>query len=173
MIKNLLDWIETERFRIRPTSSLSITDLDDGKMEYKNGILYVYDEGRAKWLSIQRQTLVFGRAGLTNNQYLNFAGGGISSNSGYRLPRHGCIVGVTVQTSTSSNYNIHIRKGDDTTGDSEANIQSLTVAGFGAGDIAVNKEIYSGEHLQCYLEYTGSGLGVNDPIVMIEVAWRE
>ena len=166
-LKNLLDWIRTDRFIIKPKTSLSSTEVEDGRVDIKNGILYTYDATRAKWITIQRNTLIFGRPGTTADQYLNFAGGGVSSKSGYRMIRNGCITGISVQTSIEKNFIIHIRKNDD-----ETNIVSLTVSGFGKSETTTNVNISTDDYLQCYLEFTGTGFGVDDPIVMIEVAWR-
>jgi hypothetical protein len=168
MVKNLLDWIVTEKLKINPKTSLATTELEDGLVDIQGGIVYTYDGARAKWLSVQRQTFIFGRSGTTADQYLNFAGGGISSKSGYRMPRNACVVGMTVQTSNSKNYLIHLRKNDN----DAADLVTLTVAGTGQSNTTINREIYANDYLQCYLEFTGTGYGVDDPIVMIEVAWR-
>jgi hypothetical protein len=166
-LKSLLDIIVTDNFKIKPKAALDVSGLEDGRLDIKGGVLYTYDATRTKWLSVQRQTLIFGRSGTTADQYLNFASGGISSKSGYRMPRNACIVGLSVQGSTSDNFTIHIRKND-----SAANIESMVVAGYGNSSIATNRELYTADYLQCYLEYSGVAFGVDDPIVMIELAWR-
>ena len=167
-LKNLLDWIVTSTLQLTPRISLPVSDLEDGMVANVDGILYVYDNTRVKWLSVQRQTLVFGRDGNTNNQYLNLAGGGVSSKSGYRLMRNAVIVGISVQTSTSQNYNIHIRKNGSMTDE-----LSLTVSGFGNANVSTNREFQTTDYLQCYLEYIGGGSGVSDPEVWVEMAWRK
>lgn len=167
MIKNLLDWIETQRFRITPVSTLPTTDIEDGRFSYKSGVLYGYDATRSKWLAVQRQSFFFGRTGTTADQYLNTAGGVISHGTGYRLPRNACVTGISVQTSTTKNYKIHLRKNNE-----EIDLVTLTVAGYGGSSTTVNKELYAGDYIQCYLEFTGTGFGVDDPIVYVELAWR-
>lgn len=168
MLKNLLDWIVADRLTINPKTTLPTTNIEAGRMEFKDGILYTYDSVRGKWLSIQRQTFLFGRAGITNNQYLNMAGNVISTVSGYRMPRNACIVSASAQSATSHNYTIHFRKND-----SDTNIYSLPTYGDkGKSVIDINVNISNSEYLQCYLEYLGTGSGVKDPVVMVELAWR-
>lgn len=167
-LRNLLDWIQTTRLRIVPKTSLPSTGLEGGRIEVKNGVLYIYDDIRSKWLSVNRQTLVFGRNGVAGNQYLSYMGGGMSSDSGYRPSNSATIVSMSVQTSTSDDYSIDIRKNDTLTG-----IASLSVSGSdNAGEITTDVNLTIGDFLQCYLNYTGSGSGVEDPVVVIELAWR-
>lgn len=167
-IRTLLDWIQTRTFTIVPKTSLPTTDLSDGRLDIKDGILYVYDGTRSKWLSVNRQTVVFGRSGITGNQHLSYMGGGVSSDSGYRPANSATIVSMSVKTSTSDDYSINIRKNDVLT-----DIASLVVSSTNnAGEITTDVDISVGDYLQCYLEYTGVGSGVEDPVVIIELAWR-
>ena len=168
-LKNLLDWIITDKLKIKPKTSLPTVDLEDGQLDIKQGVLCIYDETRGLWLSVQRQTITFGRPDQTSNQYLNYSVGTLpSSVSGFRMMRNACVTGISVQTSDVDSYNIHIRANDV-----ESNIVSLTVTGaFGASDDTINTNLTISDYLQCYLEYTGSGLGCEDPVVMIELAWR-
>ena len=166
-LKNLLDWIVTDRFVIQPKITLPLTDVESGRLSVKDNMLFTYDATRTKWLSVQRNTLVFGRAGTTNNQYLNFAGGGISSKSGYRLLRNAVIVGMSVQTSNPKSYSVHLRRNDE-----ETNIATIVSVSDGIIQTNTDRDVYANQYLQCYLEFTGTGFGVDDPIVMIELAWR-
>lgn len=167
-LKTLLDTIVTKDVKFTPYTVLPTTNLTDGQLGMTEGVLYTYDMTRGSWLSVQRQTLIFGRSGTTSDQYLNFAGGGISNKSGYRMMRNACIVGISVQTSNSNNYIIHIRKND-----LPDNILSLVVSGEGNEDTTANTNILTTDHLQCYLEYTGAEYGVDDPMVYLEFAWRK
>lgn len=167
MIKNLLDWIVTDKFSLKPKSNLPTTDVMDGTVDMLHGQLYTYDLATDRWLSVQRQTLFFGRVGTTADQYLSMATGVVSDGVGYRLPRNAVITGMSVQSSTSKNYIIHIRKNDN-----ETDLVSMVVAGFGASLTVLDQVIYTPDFVQCYLEFTGTGFGVDNPIVMVELAWR-
>jgi len=168
-LKNRLDKIFTNIFKIEPKTTLPTSELEDGMVDIKGGILCIYDEVRGKWLSVQRQTFTFGRSGTTANQYLNYGVGELPSvSSGFRLPRNSCIVGMSVQTSEIDSYIIQLRRN----GYNVSHFSLGIVSDDGKSDITMNTDLSINDKLQCYLEYTGVGQGVPDPVVMIELAWR-
>jgi hypothetical protein len=131
-----------------------------------NKILYSFDETDDKWLSVNRVSFSFGRKGLTNNQYLNFYAGMISSNnSGLRMVRDACIVSMSGQTSNLGDYSFHIRKNNQI-----LNVCDLDVIGdYGIGlDTSVN--INKNDILQCFFSSVFSV--IRDPMLTIEVAWK-
>ncbi len=167
-LKNILDWLVTKTLTIVPKVSLTSTGMIDGSLEIYDGILYMYDATRTKWLSVNRQTLVFSKAGITADQYLNLAGGVIDSGSGYRIPANSTIVSMSVQSSTTDNYSVSIRKSGSVT-----DLATLSVPGTdGTSTVSTNTNLTINEDIQCYLNYTGSSAGVEDPVVMIQLAWR-
>ena len=151
---------------IVPKSNLPTTGLADGQIDIKDGILCVYDSTRGKWLSVQRQFLVFGRRGASRNQYLGFYGSRVvSNNSGLRLARAATIVSMAGQIDASGTCTFNIRRNDVAT-----NVASLTVsASVGAEDISQNVDLNSGDFIQAQV---GSTVAVEDPMVVIEIAWR-
>ncbi len=153
-------------FQIVPKGSLPTTGLLDGQLATHNGMLFIYDSTRTKWLSVHRDVLVFGRRRGVRDQYLNFAVGNLSSNnSGYRIPRNATIVAMTGQLDSNGTCGMHIRRNDTAT-----NISSLTVtAANGAIDVSANIDINANDFLQSYLS---SSSDVQDPVFMIEIAYR-
>ncbi len=153
--------------QIVPKSSLPTSGLLDGQLATTDGMLYIYDSTRSKWLSVHRDVLVFGRRRGVRNQYLNFAVGNLSSNnSGYRIPRNATIVAMTGQLDANGTCTMHIRRNDTAT-----NISSLTITSAnGARDISTNIDINVNDFLQSYLS---SSANVQDPVFMIEIAYRE
>ena len=152
---------------LTPKADRSTTGLAAGQIEVgTNGIAYIYDATRAKWLSLQRFQLVFGRSGPTKNQYLPFGTGNLpSNNSGYRMLRNATIIGMSTQLDSSGTCNIHCQKNDETT-----NIASLAIASeVGNQRTDLNIDLAAGDFLQSYLEATNT---VKDPVVIIEIAWR-
>ncbi len=152
--------------QIVPKGSLPTTGLLDGQLAVTDGMLYIYDSTRAKWLSVHREILVFGRRRGVRNQYLNFAVGNLASNnSGYRIPRNATIVSMTGQLDANGTCDMHIRRNDTAT-----NISSLTITSTnGSVDTSTNIDINSNDFLQSYLSASSS---VQDPVFMIEIAWR-
>jgi hypothetical protein len=153
-------------FEIVPKSNLPTTGLSDGQIDIKDGILCIYDATRSKWLSVQRQFIVFGRKGTTKNQYLGFFGSRLVSNSsGLRLARAATIVSVAGQFKEAGTATFNLRRNDVAT-----NVDSLTVsAAVGNEDISKNTDLNGGDYIQCQL---GATVAVEDPMVVIEIAWR-
>ncbi len=152
---------------LTPKASRSTTGLAGGQIEVgTNGIVYVYDSVRAKWISMDRPPFIFGRKGVTKNQYLYFAAGSLPSlNSGYRMLRNAVITGMSCQLDSPGTCSIYIRKDKDT-----VNIATLTLSSeTGNQRTDLNVDVSAGEGLQCYLE---SAAVVNDPMVILEIAWR-
>jgi hypothetical protein len=148
-------------------ASAPTTGLADGQLAVINGLLYEYDDVRTKWLSVQKITLFFGRSGNTKNQYLNFGVGTLASNnSGFRIPRNAIIVSLSGQLDAVGTCDIRIRKNGTAT-----NIATLAIAAAqGASDNTINVDLAAGDYLHSYLDAVA---GVSDPVLIVEIAWRE
>lgn len=151
---------------IVPKSNLPTTGLSDGQIDVKDGILCIYDATRGKWLSVQRMFLAFGRKGNSRNQYLNFFGSTFrSNNSGLRLARAATIVSMAGQIDSAGTCNFNVRRNDVAT-----NIATLGIsAAVGNENISLNVDLNGGDFVQAQL---GSTALVEDPMVVIEIAWR-
>ncbi len=153
---------------LSPQTSNPSTDVAAGQMCVRNDMLCIYDGSRSKWLSVQRQWFFFGKKGLSKKIYLSYGGGNIpSNNSGLRLGKNATIVGITGQLDQSGTCDFRIRKND-----AVADILSLNLAtAVGGADMSssINVDVDTTDYLQCYLDNTSN---VEDPVVMIEIAYR-
>lgn len=147
-------------------NSLPTTGLSSGQLAVKNGIVFIYDGTRSKWLSITRMFLVFGKSGNTKNQYLYFYAGSLpSNNSGLRLSRSATIVSLSGQFDGVDTGTFEIRKNDGVFG-----ITSLTVtSAIGNHDNTINIDLNEGDYLQSYFS---SNEKIQDPMIIVEIAWR-
>jgi len=153
-------------FEIVPKGSLPSTNLADGQIDNKGAILCVYDNTRTKWLSISRPIFVFGRRRTTYDQYLNFFVGSLpSNNSGLRIPRNATLVSLTAQLDASGTCTFEIEKNDTGTSIATLDISATTFA----VQTNTNVDVSAGDFLQCHMDATPS---VEDPIILIELAWR-
>ena len=75
-----------------------VNGLADGQIINRAGILYIYDNTRGKWLSMVRQSIIFGIK-RADGCYLNVSDFS-SSMSGWPALRDGVITGITVQASS-------------------------------------------------------------------------
>jgi len=81
------------------------------------------------------------------------------------MPYAGTIVGITCQLDASGTTNIRVRKNDSNT-----NIATLAVSGaLGNTDTSINIDFAQDEFLQCYSD---NATAVEDPMVIVEVAYR-
>lgn len=79
--------------------------------------------------------------------------------------RDATIVGISAQLDSSGTCDISIRKNDVAT-----DILTLSLSAvLGAQNGAANVDLSAGDFLQCYLDSTTR---VDDPVVLVEIAWR-
>lgn len=83
--------------QLDPIEYTPTTGLADGQIINREGILYLYDSSRGKWLSMIRQPVTFGIK-RADGCYLNVSDFS-SSMSGWPALRDGVITGMTVQAS--------------------------------------------------------------------------
>lgn len=135
----------------------------DGKGWYDStaNILYVFDETRSKWLSINRIIVTFQKSGTVTSQYLNIGDLALSS-VGYLVPRQGTIISCSIRA-TGGN--------DDCSFDIRDNGNQILQKSFSDSyelfDFSLDTNFDSEAILQCYCMDTAE-----NPIVTIELAWR-
>jgi len=146
-------------------SAAPTTNLAAGQLAVVDGIVFIYDATRAKWISIQRQTFAFGRRGMTRVQFLPFFGGVLPSvNSGLRIMHKAVITGLSIQADQAGTGAANIRKNDGS-----SNIASISItSALGNQDTSVNVDLAQGDYLQAAFNSTA---GVEDPMVLVEIAW--
>lgn len=148
-------------------SSAPTLDLGQSQFASIGGILYMYDSTRGKFLSVQRQTFVFGRRGKSSDQYLNFySSDHPSNNSGLRMLRNATIVGLSGNLNKSGTCDLRLRKNDNV-----SNIATLNItSSLGNIDTNTNIDIDVNEFLQAYVDSTPF---VRSPMLVVEIAWRQ
>jgi hypothetical protein len=156
----------TPAFVIGPNTATASSSLTDGAVQYLDGLLYIYDGTRVKWLSVARRSYTFGRAGNTKNLYLRTADSIATSETGIRVMRNATVVGISAQTDTAGTWVVEIRKNDGA-----SVITSLTLTAVqGAQDVTLNANLDAGDEIQVYANV--SGTAVKSPVVSVELAWR-
>ena len=155
--------LEIPNVSTAPTTNIGT----EPQLQVINNILCMYDVSRAKWLSVERQYLAFGRKGKTLSMFLNFYSSAMASNnSGLRLVRDACIVSMSGQIGDVSTCDFHVRKDNGAT-----NIATLSLtSAIGDGNKNLNVDTIEGEFLQSYIDVP-SGT-IDDPMVIVEIAWR-
>ena len=185
----------TESLRIDASQNVGIgTDTpDDAKLEVKNssgvpfkiepnittptgnstgqmfvatdGILYIYDGTRSKWLSVSRFMVGWGRnSNNTSYEYLRQFNGALSSNNGWRMMRNGTITGISAQSRVNQTWIFQIRKNGG------GLITSLTMTNQrGNHNKSINIDVSAGDYIKAYC----NGNSIDYPQGLIEIAWRK
>lgn len=136
-------------------------------LQIDNGILWVYDDNRGKWLSSFRSTFDAGEKGRVKNKYLQVHDGQTTNLSGFRLPRKATLTAIVAQTRNVETWTVHIRKNGVVT-----NIASLTMSAVdGNHSSSIDVDLDEGDRVQLFAETTAF-LGIKDPLVWVEIAWR-
>lgn len=136
-------------------------------LQIDNNVLWVYDNTRGKWLSSYRFQAYAAEKGRARNKYLPVMDGQASNLTGYRVIRNGTITAISAQTRDVETWTLKIRKNGN-----PADIVSLVMSGTSGNHSSVtNVDISEGDQLHFYADTTAF-LGIKDPLVWIEVAWR-
>jgi len=146
----------------------------DGQLSVIGDKLYMYDETRSKWLSIESNPLQYGYALSADNQVLWFGGDIESSTNGAIMPFDGTIIHVTVSSSggnASKRMDLQINGSNvgnnlDPTLDGRFNLSSgsFTYTDF-------NIDFSAGDFIS--IKAANAGAAVEDPAAIIWVKWRQ
>ena len=149
------------------TASTGAVGVTVSGLQTSDGILWFEDETRSKWLSVSRVTFGAGTAGRAKNRYLSAWDGLEIGVSGYRLPRDATLTAIAAQTRGSFSWTVRIRKNDNS-----SDIASLAISSASGGhNGSLDIDFTEGDRLQIFAE-TSNLLGVRDPVVWLELAWR-
>ncbi len=150
---------------IVPDGSTPSTSLADGAITVMNGMMYIYDSGRSKFLSTTRQYMNAGRNHpAASNLYLRIYDGLPTSVTGYRVLRNATITAIWAQADASSTWTFEVRKNSSVT--VITSVGMTAVQGNSATNI--NIDITAGDELQFFC----NGTSINTPLGGIEIAWR-
>jgi len=136
-----------------------------------NGIQFVYDGSRAKYLSVTRQTLNCGRtsavAGTTT--YMRVGDGTQSSTAGFRMFRNGTITAFSVDQNTTltAARSMQVRINDVS-----SLVLNIPNGGRSVYTNQGNVDFVEGDVLTVVAGAGAGGSGLNNVIAVIELAWR-
>ena len=124
---------------------------------------YMWDSTRSKWLSVERQYVIFSRYGNADGMYLDI-GDVKSSNLGFDLNIPATVLEISVQISSGSSekeFQIH----EDSTSKFSFNLSDKKY-----NNTNLNVDLASGKTLKIYVSDTGSS--VRHVVVYVKLAWR-
>ncbi|MEM7085864.1 MAG: hypothetical protein AAF489_06765 [Bacteroidota bacterium] len=148
------------------------TGTADGQLAVIGDKLYLFDATRDKWLSTDTTALNYGWAGTADNQVLWF--GGDVELTGPIMPLDGTIVYVTVNSTggnTTKRMDLQIN-GSNVGNDPDPTLDgrfNLVAGSFTYSDF--NIDFNAGDYIT--INAANNGAGVDDPVAVIWVKWRE
>jgi len=150
--------LELSNMALTPTSNLAA-----GQIAVIGNELYIYDGGRAKWITPSK-TLLFGKDGFADGTNLRPVGQVPVSNSGYRMSKDGVIIGATLQSTSNIAKNVHIRI-------NESNVYTMSIISgvFNASNLNIN--FNANDIVSVYVD--ASGGSINNSTCVIEFGWRK
>lgn len=130
---------------------------------WDNGVPYIFDPLRNKYLSLTR-TVVTGAiyGGSINSTYLRIDGVATMANQGFLIPRNATITALWAKSRPTS-WNIEVRKN----GIPITLVGVPVLAGSGS-DGTIDLDLSQGEWIQLY----ANGSSIAHPIAAVELAWR-
>lgn len=154
-------------------SSAFPTPNNGGELFFRSDLnmMFIYDETRTKWLSMERHTFVGGveRANGGTETYLQVGTADMSSTSGFVMPKNGTLLGLNIRNRVTQNDDRTISlRGND------VNLHSIVMptGNNQIYDSSINEDFNQGDIIQVVFEDDGTS-NIRDAFVSFEVAWKE
>ena len=167
---DLIGYTTEAPFRIAPTGTAPSANLSDGEifMGEVGGkpMLFVYDDGRGKWLSDSIMKMTFTRDQNVDSGYLHM-GDQLGRNSGDVLPFDATIIAVTVRIAAGNDTKVFNLRSNG----SPTNLDTYTLPS--ANQLVENNsniDLSSGDYPLIFV--AAAGAPVRDPVVTIYYSWR-
>lgn len=160
-----LDKIDSDTIILTDGANL-LEPFSHGQFRLENGILFVYDSIRLKFVSVDRTILSFGDNGSLKNNYLSVSANADSEKSGFRLFRNAVITAISLNLEKAKDCTVSIRRNHNI-----INLVSISNVppNFGNQIDGLNIDLNTGDFLQAYL---ASSQNINNPVLAAEIAWR-
>lgn len=134
--------------------------------------LYMYDDVRDKWLSVEVSTLTLGRSGNQDNVNLRATANQGNNRSGYLMPFNGTIIHATAKSNDNNGaqakqLSIQVRNGNTTN-----STTTITTAASEYIGTALNVDFSAGDYINGTIDNDGNG-NINNVSVVIWVKWRQ
>jgi hypothetical protein len=129
-----------------------------------DNLRYIWDDDRSKWRTLYRMTYIFAFDGDADNEYLKIMTV-YGSTTAYQMPKNAVITGVSCRASGGNNSKgFKIQSGD-------VELSSFSLSSLVYENMSSNINLTAGDQLKVHCE--GDDGAVSNPIVVLEVAWRQ
>ena len=134
--------------------------------------LYMFDDGRGKWLSVESMMLNFGLENGTDDQHLEYVGDILLS--GPKMPFDGTVVYITMNASGGqANKQVQLFQNNlPVLNNADASLDGLlALDGYTFTETDYNLDFNAGDHFR--VKVTSTGVDVENLSVLLWVKWRE
>mgnify|MGYP001769263650 CR=1 FL=1 len=146
-----------------------------GALVYRTDVnmLFQYDGGRSKWVTVNEHSLSCGRASVTagSTTYMRVGDSTHSSTTGFKMKRNGTVLGASVvnNNTLTVSKNIEIRVNN-----SSVNKSTLTILTGTTGTVATNfnLDFSVNDLIQVVATPSTTGSALDNVIVTIDLAYR-
>lgn len=145
------------------------TNLADGQLAVIGDRLYMYDNTRSKWLSIESTAIQFGRNNDVDTQNLHYGGNMVANNSGPLMPFDGTIVAISAIGGSGDDTDINVRARDASNTNSIN--ETFTLSSLRYTDTAANFDFNTGDYITARAR--DGSTTTNDVTVIFWVKWRQ
>jgi len=161
-------------YNIQKGTGFTLTPIG-GDLFYRTDVdlLFHYDSGRSKWLTVNKHSLNCGRlsATATGTIYMKIGDATQSSTSGFKMNRNGTIIGGSVQNNNvlTAVKNVEIRVNNSTVDKVTLPI-SIGTSGINLNNF--NLDFSVGDLIQVVTVPGSTGSALSQAIVVIDIAYR-
>ncbi len=145
------------------------TDLGEGQLAVIGDKLYMYNDARSKWLSVESTAIQFGRNGDTDTQSLQYGGNMVDGGSGPLMPFDGTIVAISAIGGDGDDTNINVRARDATNTNSINETFALSTLRY--TDTAADFDFDAGDYIT--VRARDAATTTDDVTVILWVKWRQ
>jgi hypothetical protein len=132
---------------------------------WDNGIPYIKDPVRDKWISLGRTTIFAGYYGLMQcSRYMRMSGVTMAGEVGFYVPSPATITGLWGKSrSITEDWILEVRKNNI-----PITVVSVSIINGEGANQNINIDLDAGDYIQLYM----NGSGVSHPIAVMDFAWR-
>ncbi len=144
------------------------TITDRVKQKTVDGIPYLFDSTREKWLSIERCCILYGinHKNINSPRWLAIANGIYTNNIGFKIPGGpGTLTAATIQTKNINSCSFVIIENDN-----EAGVITLHLSNENEKRVDLNIDIQSEAILKCFMITNGNL--IDYPFIVLKYAAR-
>lgn len=142
----------------------TIANFTQSMIQWQDGIPYILDPYRGKWVSFSRSPYVASYYGTNmSSRYLKFGEVASMSEQGLFIPKNAVVTGLWSKSRSTDNWILELRKNG-----SPITLASVDIVGSFGGVTTLDIDLDEGDWAQIFM----NGAKVDHPVASLELTWR-